>query len=195
MCWCWTLTWRKAAPRPWRWRSTRPRNSRTCPSCCSTTPASWRPGRGSRNRWPTRWTSPWSPRRPAAAWPCWPGWPICRSSSRRDRVVQRLFFSVSSAALCVLCVPLFVTTGLFAAPVQGRITDGQRGLAGVRVYPDRLPRVSPAGDVPVAVTDADGRFRLELGPDDTVLAVEKDGWRRALVPAAEWTQEIKIRAA
>jgi hypothetical protein len=55
--------------------------------------------------------------------------------------------------------------------------------------------VSPAGDVPVAVTDADGRFRLELGPDDTVLAVEKDGWRRDLVPAAEWTHDIELRAA
>jgi len=82
---------------------------------------------------------------------------------------------------------------LAAAPVEGRITDGRHGLAGVRVYPDRLVRVSPAGDPPVALTDAQGRFRLDLESDDAVLVVEKDGWRRDLVPAAEWAREIVLR--
>lgn len=81
---------------------------------------------------------------------------------------------------------------LSAAPLEGRITDGHRGLPGVRVYPDRLPRVSPAGDPPVAMTDAEGRFRLDLDADDTVLAAEKDGWSRDLVPVAEWSREIVL---
>lgn len=79
-----------------------------------------------------------------------------------------------------------------AASVEGRVTDGHRGLAGVRVYPDRQPRVSPAGDPPLALTDAEGRFHLDLEPEDAVLAVEKDGWRRDLVPAAEWRGDIAL---
>ena len=81
---------------------------------------------------------------------------------------------------------------LFAAPLEGRVTDGHRGIPGVRIYPDRLPRVSPAGDPPVAMTDAEGRFRIDVDADDTVLAVEKDGWSRDLVPAAEWSREIAL---
>jgi hypothetical protein len=81
---------------------------------------------------------------------------------------------------------------LSAGPIDGRVTDGHRGLAGVRVYPDRLPRVSPAGDVPLALTDAEGRFHLELAANDTVLAVEKDGWCRDLVPAAEWPRDLVL---
>jgi hypothetical protein len=72
-----------------------------------------------------------------------------------------------------------------AAPVSGRVTDGTSGLAGVRVYPDRLVRVRSRDLPPVAVTDAEGRFTLELDPGDTVLAVEKSGWARDLVPLAE----------
>ena len=93
-----------------------------------------------------------------------------------------------------------VALGLLAATLsatttEGRITDGQQGLAGVRVYPDRLPRISPAGDLPVAFTDAEGRFRLDLEPSDTVLAVEKDGWRRDLVPTCEWPRVIVLHPA
>ncbi len=80
-----------------------------------------------------------------------------------------------------------------AAITEGRVTDGQRGLAGVRVYPDRQPQVSPAGDQPFALTDAEGRFRLDLAAGDAVLAVEKDGWRRDLVPTVEWSREIVLR--
>jgi hypothetical protein len=83
---------------------------------------------------------------------------------------------------------------LFAAPLEGRITDGHRGIPGVRVYPDRLPRVSPAGDPPVTLTDAEGRFHLDLDGNDSVLVVEKDGWRRDLVPAAEWPRVILLHA-
>jgi hypothetical protein len=83
-------------------------------------------------------------------------------------------------------------TGLFAAPVQGRITDGQRGLAGVRVYPDRLPRITLPSAPPVALTDAGGRFQLDLEAGDNLLAVEKDGWQRDLVPAAEWSRDIVL---
>jgi hypothetical protein len=99
-----------------------------------------------------------------------------------------------SAVLRVFWVPLFCLTSLFAAQVQGRVTDGRSGLAGVRIYPDRLPRISLAIDPPVATTDAEGRFRLDLEASDTVLAVEKDGWRRDLVPAAEWSGDIVLQA-
>ncbi|HEX7553033.1 MAG TPA: hypothetical protein VF378_05730 [Geothrix sp.] len=93
-----------------------------------------------------------------------------------------------------LWIPLVCVATLLGAPVQGRVTDGRGGLAGVRVYPDRLPRVSPAGDLPVAITDAEGRFHLEVEASDAVLAIEKDGWRRDLVPAAEWSGDIVLRA-
>jgi hypothetical protein len=103
----------------------------------------------------------------------------------------------ATAALVVLrafCIPIFCATTLFATPIHGLVTDGHRGIPGVRVYPDRQPRIILATDPPVALTDADGRFQLELETADTVLAVEKDGWRRDLVPAAEWTHEIVLRA-
>ena len=45
---------------------------------------------------------------------------------------------------------------------------------------------------PVAITAADGRFQLDLEVGDTVLAIEKDGWRRDLVPAAEWSRDIVL---
>ena len=85
-----------------------------------------------------------------------------------------------------------LATTLVSAPIQGRVTDGRNGLAGVRIYPDRLPRISLAQAPPVAVTDAQGRFQLDLAEADRVLAVEKDGWRRDLVPAAEWSREIVL---
>ncbi|WP_306591563.1 hypothetical protein [Geothrix sp. 21YS21S-4] len=80
-----------------------------------------------------------------------------------------------------------------AAVREGRITDGHRGLADVRIYPDRQPRISPAGDLPVALSGPDGRFRLDLDPGDGVLVVEKDGWTRDLVPAAEWGEDIVLQ--
>ena len=70
-------------------------------------------------------------------------------------------------------------------PCPGRVTDGRQGLAGVRVYPDRLVRVRSEDLPPMAITDAEGRFALDLGPGDTVLAVEKSGWQRDLVPLAD----------
>ncbi len=87
----------------------------------------------------------------------------------------------------VLAAPL-----LRAVDLEGRVTDGRHGLAGVQVYPDRQPRVSPDLDPPVAVTDAQGRFHLALAPSDDVLAVEKDGWHRDLVPAADWGRDIVL---
>ncbi len=98
--------------------------------------------------------------------------------------------TLRAAALGLLASGLGAS--LSAASLKGRITDGHRGLAGVRVYPDRQPRISPAGDPPLALTDADGSFRLELDPGDRVLAVEKDGWRRDLVPASEWNREVVL---
>ena len=87
-----------------------------------------------------------------------------------------------------------LATLLGAATIEGRVTAGGLGLPGVRVYADRAPRVTQTGPVPASLTDAEGHFRLELRPDDQVLAVEKDGWRRDLVPAAEWSRDIVLRA-
>lgn len=96
-----------------------------------------------------------------------------------------------SRALRVATLGL-LALGLGAESLTGRITDGRHGLAGVRVYADRLPRVSPATDPPNTFTGQDGRFHLDLEPSDRVLAVEKDGWRRDLVPAAEWNRDIVL---
>ena len=100
-----------------------------------------------------------------------------------------------AAVTLVALALLALGARLAAAPLDGRVTDGHRGLPGVRVYADRLPRISPALDPPQALTDAEGRFHLDLEPQDTVLAVEKDGWYRDLVPAAEWGQAIVLRPA
>jgi hypothetical protein len=82
-----------------------------------------------------------------------------------------------------------------AATVTGRITDGSHGLAGVTVYPDRVVRVRSLDLPPVAVTDGDGRFTLEVAAQDTVLAVEKSGWERDLVPLAELSAPVALRPA
>lgn len=92
----------------------------------------------------------------------------------------------------ILIIRHVVAGRLPAGVIAGRITDGHRGIPGVRVYPDRLPRIAPALDPPVATTDAKGRFRIALDSADTVLAVEKDGWHRDLVPAAEWGKDIVL---
>lgn len=80
--------------------------------------------------------------------------------------------------------------------VEGRVLDfAGRPLAGVRVYPDRPRHVTVLDPPPVAVTDAEGRFRLAPGPGDRVLCVEKDGWQRDLVPQAEWGRELRLAPA
>ena len=83
-----------------------------------------------------------------------------------------------------------------AAPCRGRVigADGL-GLAGVRVYPDRLVRVRSRELPPVALSDAQGGFSLELGPGDSVLAMEKSGWQRDLVPLAALADPVRLRPA
>ena len=76
--------------------------------------------------------------------------------------------------------------------ITGRVSDGQQGLAGVRVYPDRLRHLTPLAPTPVATTDDQGRFQLDLLASDEVLAVEKDGWQRDLVPAGAWAAPILL---
>jgi len=94
-----------------------------------------------------------------------------------------------------LCILLFLGSALRGAGLDGRVTDGQHGLSGVRIYADRLPRVFPATEPPQALTDKEGRFHLELEAQDTVLAVEKDGWYRDLVPAQEWHHDLQLKPA
>lgn len=79
--------------------------------------------------------------------------------------------------------------------VEGQVTDGQRGLPGVRIYPDRLRRLTLTAQPPVAITDGQGRFRLDLATTDDVLAVEMDGWQRDLVPASAWARPIVLQPA
>ena len=85
--------------------------------------------------------------------------------------------------------------GALAGDVAGTVTDGGQALAGVRVYPDRPVRVRSRDLPPVAVTDAQGRFALALGPDDGVLVLEKSGWQRDLVPLAELGAPVALRPA
>ena len=94
-----------------------------------------------------------------------------------------------------LLLTWMLSVAALAATVSGRISDGRQGLAGVTVYPDRVVRVRSRDLPPVAVTDADGRFSLDLDPSDTVLAVEKSGWERDLVPLAELAAPVLLRPA
>ena len=94
-----------------------------------------------------------------------------------------------------LLLTWMVCLGVLAGDVAGTVTDGARGLAGVRVYPDRLVRVRSRELPPVAVTDGQGRFTLALEPGDTVLAVEKSGWQRDLVPLADLAGPVALRPA
>lgn len=87
-----------------------------------------------------------------------------------------------------------LAAGLAAEVLEGRVTGGGAPLAGVRVHPDRQRRIVPA-PVPEATTGADGRFRLEVEPGDRVLVVEKEGWRRDLVPKTEWSRTLTLRPA
>ncbi|HTL99119.1 MAG TPA: carboxypeptidase-like regulatory domain-containing protein [Holophagaceae bacterium] len=91
---------------------------------------------------------------------------------------------------------LFFAAGLGAGSIEGRVVDeGGAPLAGVRVYPDRPRHVHLVAPPPEAVTDAEGRFRLEVDGKDRVLCVEKDGWQRDLVPEPEWRGDIRLRPA
>ncbi len=92
-------------------------------------------------------------------------------------------------------VLFLLSVSAWAAPLEGRITDGQRGLVGVRVYPDRLHRVGPEALVPWALTDAEGRFHLELEASDTLLVMEKSGWQRDFIPLAEFQRPVVMVAA
>jgi M6 family metalloprotease-like protein len=90
---------------------------------------------------------------------------------------------------------LLVPALAWADPIQGRITDGVKGIPNVRVYPDRLPRVGQSTPVPVAITDAEGHFALEVEASDLVIAVEKSGWQRDLLPRAELDQPVVLHPA
>jgi hypothetical protein len=91
---------------------------------------------------------------------------------------------------------LAFTPCLGAGIATGRVVDEAGApLAGVRVYPDRPRHVTLVAPPPQAVTDAEGRFHLQVGDDEKVLCVEKDGWQRDLVPAPEWNADIRLRPA
>ena len=95
-----------------------------------------------------------------------------------------------------LLLALILCVAAPSAEVRGRVTDlAGQGLGGVRVYPDRLVRVRPRDLPPVAMTDGQGAFCLDLGPGDTVVAVEKSGWQRDLVPVAALGAAVRLGPA
>ncbi len=89
----------------------------------------------------------------------------------------------------LLCLPVL------AGSVSGRVTDGSRPLEGVRVHPDRMTRVRPGGLPPLAFTDAQGVFTLELDPGDDAVVVEKPGFQRDLVPLGELGAPVVLAPA
>lgn len=93
--------------------------------------------------------------------------------------------------LLILCL----CPTLWAAGLVGRVTDGQRPLQGVRIYPDRGVKPWPAVLPPHATTDAEGRFKLEVPDSDAFLVVEKSGWQRDLVPRSEFQRDVVLRHA
>ena len=82
-----------------------------------------------------------------------------------------------------------------AGQLKGRVVAGQVGVPGVRVYPDRQPRVGPKAPVPWVLTDGQGEFSVPIEAADQVLVVEKSGWQRDLVPIAELDAPIRLRPA
>lgn len=102
--------------------------------------------------------------------------------------MRRLLF-IAGMVLGLQAMPLSAKT------VTGRVTDGRLGLPGVSVYPDRLRHPWPTPLPPIATTDVEGSFILELADSDDVLVVEKSGWQRDLVPQAEWQAPIALAPA
>lgn len=100
---------------------------------------------------------------------------------------------MTSRWLLVLA-PIFAIAAL-AGQVNGRVVDGRGGVAGVRVYPDRQPHVGSVAFVPWALTNAQGEFTLAIETTDQILAVEKSGWQRDLVPITELDQPIRLHPA
>ncbi|MBL0312651.1 MAG: hypothetical protein IPP78_08055 [Holophagaceae bacterium] len=77
------------------------------------------------------------------------------------------------------------------APLSGQVTDGQRAVAGVRVFIDDGIRAGGHSALAPSlrgyswdITGADGRFSMLGSAEDThpVLVFEKDGWARDMVP-------------
>jgi hypothetical protein len=94
-------------------------------------------------------------------------------------------------ALAVFC--LLALGSLRAELIEGRVVDSnQRGIEGVRVYPDRLRRVTLNFPINESLTDTQGRFRLWVEREDDVLCIEKDRWQRDLVPRAEWRRDLPM---
>nr|WP_320133773.1 hypothetical protein [uncultured Holophaga sp.] len=95
----------------------------------------------------------------------------------------------------MLSMLLATALTLGAAPVSGRITDGQRGLPGVRVSADGVPRVGPSSAKPFVLTDGEGRFQMVPPPGTSCLVIEKPGWRRDFVPLAELAGPVAMHPA
>lgn len=82
-----------------------------------------------------------------------------------------------------------LTATALAGTYEGRIVDAHGPLQGVRVYPDRGPRVA-ATPLPWALTDKDGRFQLKTIEEDKTLVVEKSGYFRDFVSTETLKESI-----
>lgn len=86
----------------------------------------------------------------------------------------RLRPSFRSLALWAwLAGPCLLGQGVLA----GRVSDGIRGIEGVRVFEDRPLRVE-AAPTPWVRTDAEGRFSLPAAEAPLRVVLEKEGWQR-----------------
>lgn len=94
----------------------------------------------------------------------------------------------------VFLLVALIAMSVAAGTIKGRVVDAKGPLAGVRVYPDRPLRVE-AIVLPWALTDATGAFELQTLEDDRVVAVEKTGFQRDLVPVTELGEPIRMHLA
>ncbi len=80
--------------------------------------------------------------------------------------------------------------------LRGQVTDGRRGLEGVRVMEDRPPRVD-GERTPSVLTDAEGRFEIGVAGRAPRLVLEKEGWQRdfEVVPEGRPEPVLRLRPA
>ena len=97
------------------------------------------------------------------------------------------------SAWFLLLAPVLSLTSL-AGQVKGCVQNAHGGLPGVRVAPDRQPRLG-APQVPWTLTDGQGEFTLEIEAGDQVLVLEKSGWQRDFVPITELDQPVRLHLA
>lgn len=77
--------------------------------------------------------------------------------------------------------------------VDGSKLNGVRALDGVRIYPDRAPKIEPGALIPVAISRPDGTFSIDLDGRDEVLVFEKSGYGRLFIPLCELKETVQMQ--